>query len=102
MAGISFSRISAIAIPKAMLHIRSLAGEELVKVPLGEVSEVRELKRHLHRLHNLPVRFRQRLFFCGSLLDDDAKLDAPMDLDLLLLPLGSPVPGSFCWLSWLS
>ena len=85
-----------------MLHIRSLAGEELVKVPLEEVSEVRELKRHLHRLHNLPVRFRQRLFFCGSLLDDDAKLDAPMDLDLLLLPLGSPVPGSFCWLSWLS
>ena len=69
----------------AMLRIRMLSGEEVVSVPLGEVVNVLALKQRLNMLHGLPNRFRQRLLFRGSPLDDAATLSSPADLELVLL-----------------
>ena len=66
-----------------MLHIRMLSGEEVASIPVGELTDVKELKRHLHQLHSYPPRFRQRLLLGGNPMDDSAKLDSPMDLDLV-------------------
>eukprot|EP00439_Symbiodinium_sp_Y106_P013121 s2957_g1.t3 len=71
-----------------MLHIRMLSGEEVASIPVEELCDVRSLKRQLNQLKGFPPRFRQRLFGCGSRgspLDDDTKLDSPMDLELVLL-----------------
>ena len=57
----------------------------MASIPAMELSDVRSLKQRLHRLHNIPTRFRQRLFHEGSPLGDDAKLDSITDLELLLL-----------------
>eukprot|EP00439_Symbiodinium_sp_Y106_P078991 s49_g17.t1 len=43
------------------------------------------LKQRLHQHRGLPTRFRQRLLLDGRTLPDDFKLDAPLDLELLLL-----------------
>ena len=51
-----------------------------------ELSDVKELKQQLNRLHGLPTRFRQRLFVGGIPLDDSVPLATPMELQLLLLP----------------
>ena len=69
-----------------MLRVRTLAGEEVASIPVMELSDVMALKQQLHRLHGLPTRFRQRLFHGSNLLEDAAKLDSPLDLDLVLLP----------------
>ena len=53
---------------------------------VGEVSDVRSLKRRLSRLHGLPPRFRQRLLCDGTALEDAEELDSPLDLQLVLLP----------------
>eukprot|EP00439_Symbiodinium_sp_Y106_P052503 s777_g7.t1 len=58
---------------------------EVASIPVGELTDVKELKRHLHQLHSYPPRFRQRLLLGGNPMDDSAKLDSPMDLDLVLL-----------------
>ena len=69
-----------------MLHIRVLSGAEVASVPVAEVTDVRELKRYLHRLRGFPPRFRQRLLLPdGRATDDSAKLDSSTDLELVLL-----------------
>ena len=68
-----------------MLRIRMLSGEEVESIAVGELSDVKELKLHLHQLHGLPTRFRQRLLRGGNPMDDSVALDSPMDLDLVLL-----------------
>ena len=74
-----------------MLRIRMVSGEELATIPVEEVSSVRALKRRLQQLHGLPPMFRQRLLLQGSSkkLDDDDKVDLPMDLELVVLNLCS-------------
>ena len=54
-------------------------------MPVEELSDVKALKQQLNRAHGLPTRFRQRLFLCGSPLDDSAPLNSPMELELVLL-----------------
>ena len=68
-----------------MLHVSMLSGEAVTSIAVEEVHDVRGLKQHLTQLHGLPPRFRQRVFFHGENLEDDVKLDSPMDLDLVLL-----------------
>ncbi|CAE7296544.1 Ankrd17 [Symbiodinium sp. CCMP2592] len=68
-----------------MLRVWTVSGEELAALPVEEQSDVRSLKRHLQQFHGLP-RFRQRLLCNGSSLDDDARLVAPVDLQIVLLP----------------
>ncbi|CAE7781432.1 NEK1 [Symbiodinium sp. CCMP2592] len=60
-------------------------GEQVASLPLEELSDVKALKQRLHHCHGLPTRFRQRLLLDGRTLPDDFKLDAPLDLELLLL-----------------
>ena len=69
----------------AMLCVRMLSGEELAKVPLDEVSDVRSLKQHLHQLHGLPPRFRQRILLHGQRLDDATRIDSSQELEIVLL-----------------
>ena len=72
-----------------MLHVRMLSGEAVTSIPVEdaeEILDVKGLKRHLTQLHGLPPRFRQRVLFHHSSLEDAVKLDSPMDLDLVLLP----------------
>ena len=45
------------------------------------------VKRYLHQRFSLPPRFRQRLLHQGETLFDMAKIDALMDLQLVLLPI---------------
>ena len=59
-----------------MLRIRMMSGEEVASMPAVELSDVRTLKQQLNWLHGLPSRFRQRLFLCGTPLDDSANLDS--------------------------
>ncbi|OLQ10090.1 Ankyrin repeat domain-containing protein 39 [Symbiodinium microadriaticum] len=68
-----------------MLRVTMLSGEQVASIPVMELSDVRSLKQRLHRLHNFPTRFRQRLLHEGSPLGDDAKLDSIAHLELLLL-----------------
>ena len=57
-------------------------------MPVDSLSDVKALKQDLNRLHGLPPRFRQKLFFRGTPLDDSARLDSPdspTELDVVLL-----------------
>ena len=68
-----------------MLHIWKTSGNEQASLPVEELSDVRTLKQHLQKMHGLAPRFRQRLLFRGTDLPDDAKLESPMDVELVLL-----------------
>ena len=68
-----------------MLRIRMLSGEEVASVPVDQLSNARALKQQLNRMHDLPTRFRQRLFLDGNPLDDSAQLASPIELQLVLL-----------------
>ena len=75
------------SISPTMLCVRLLSGEAST-VPLGDdldLSDVKGLKQHLHQLHGMPLRFRQRLLLHGQILDDEAKLDLSVELELILL-----------------
>ena len=61
-------------------------------MPAVELSDVKALKQHLNKLHGLPARFRQRLFFGGNPLDDSANLDSPVELELVLLTFSAASP----------
>ena len=69
-----------------MLHVRLLSGEVVTSIPVEELSDVRDLKRRLNQLHGLPSRFRQRLLLNDGTLEDADKLEAPLDLHLVILP----------------
>ena len=75
----------------AMLHIRMLSGTRVASIPVEELSDVRSLKQTLNLFHGFPPRFRQRLFLRGDPLADAAKLDSPLDLELVLLESRPPV-----------
>ena len=76
-----------------MLRIWTLSGVELASLPPEEWKDIKEVKRYLHDTFSLPPRFRQRLLHQGEALIDTATVDAPMDLQLVLLPFvdASPV-----------
>ena len=69
-----------------MLRVRMLSGGDM-GIPLEEmeIDDVKGLKRHLSHLRGFPPKFRQRIFLDGKVLEDVAKLDCSMDLDLVLL-----------------
>ncbi|CAE7943955.1 ANKRD50, partial [Symbiodinium sp. KB8] len=62
-----------------------LSGEVVANLPVEELTDVRNLKLLLHRLHGFPTRFRQRLLLGGNPMADSAKLEKSMDLELVLL-----------------
>ena len=68
-----------------MLRITLLSGEELTRLPLAELSDVKALKQRLHQQHGLPPRFRQRLLHEGNTLDNAVKLETEMDLQAVLI-----------------
>ncbi|CAE7944273.1 ANKRD50 [Symbiodinium sp. KB8] len=68
-----------------MLHVWSLAGEELSLVPAAEVSDARTLKRRLF-YQGFPSPYRQQLLSEGRLLDDADTLDSITDVQLILQP----------------
>lgn len=71
-----------------MLCVHMASGVQLDAIPVGELKDVRAMKRHLRPLCG-KTRFQQRLLYNGSDLDDHARLDSPMDLQLVLLRYGS-------------
>eukprot|EP00439_Symbiodinium_sp_Y106_P022261 s449_g2.t1 len=79
------ARCGAIPFSHPMLRIRMLSGEEVASMPVGSLSNIKALKQHLTRFHGLPTRFRQKLLFRGTPLDDSTPLDSPLELDLVLL-----------------
>ena len=72
-----------------MLRVCTLSAEELLTTPIGELTNVKELKQKIDETCGVP-RFRQRLLLEGVSLDDTTILDSPMDLQLVLLPLFRP------------
>ena len=70
-----------------MLRVCAVSGSEVAALGIEEleVPDVRSLKRHLHKLLGTP-RFRQRLFCEGRSMEEDETLDAPADIQLVLLP----------------
>ena len=71
-----------------MLHIWKASGELLLATPAQELSDVRALKRQLHKLSGVP-RFRQRILKDSAILEDATQLDGPADLQLLQVPFCS-------------
>eukprot|EP00439_Symbiodinium_sp_Y106_P056540 s2313_g7.t3 len=69
----------------AMLRVTRMSGEELTRVPLTELSDVKSLKQRLKEQHGLPPWFRQRLLHDGNPLDDSVKLDSAMDLQVVVV-----------------
>ena len=86
-AAVRCPKVSALchSVVRPMLRIRMLSGEPVASMPVEELSDVKALKQQLNHAHGLPTRFRQRLFLCGSPLDDSAPLNSPMELELVLL-----------------
>ena len=70
------------------LHVWNAAGKALFSGRVEGLSDVRTLKRQLQELCGVP-RFRQRLLHGNVVLDDDAQLDSPVNLQLVLLPFCS-------------
>ncbi|CAE7533507.1 ASB3 [Symbiodinium sp. CCMP2592] len=70
----------------AMLRVWRVSGEELISIPVEELTNAGELKRRLQSVCGWPKSF-QRLLHEGAPLEDDAQLDEPMDVQLVMLPL---------------
>ena len=69
-----------------MLQLRMLTGDALTSIPVEEIHDVKGLKQRLTQPpHDLPPRFRQRVFLHGESLKDTVTLDSSMDLDIVLL-----------------
>ena len=79
-----------------MLRVTKLSGEEVASIAVGEVRDVKSLKRRLSQLPGVPPRFRQRLLLNGRQLEDAAELDSPMDLQLVLLPFADMSQAEGC------
>ena len=76
---------ASMQLDEGMLRVTKLSGEEVASIAVGEVRDVRSLKRRLSKLPGVPPRFRQRLLLNGRELEDAAELGSPMDLQLVLL-----------------
>ena len=78
-----------------MLRVLKPSGAEALSMNLAEwlqiaqamkgLPDILSLKRQLHSLGE-PPRFRQRLLLDGSILGDEAVVDRPMDLQLVVIP----------------
>ena len=69
-----------------MLRVWRVSGEELHTVPVDELSDVATLKRQLRSKHGFPVCFQQLLHESRRLAEDE-KLDAAVDVQLIISPL---------------
>ena len=76
-----------------MLRVFLPSGREFNAVPVEDLSDVRTFKEHLHVVSGYS-RFRQRLLHDGAILDDSYALDAPLDLQLVLLPFSNTARSS--------
>ena len=68
-----------------MLRVCNASGKELAAIPVAELTDVRNLKRHLQGVCGV-TRFRQRLLDGQQNLEDELELESPADLQLVLLP----------------
>ena len=71
-----------------MLRIWQMSGQELPAVSMAQISHVRDLKESLRRQHGFPMCMQQ-LLHKGTSLDNSTELDAPIDLQLVLIPLST-------------
>ena len=67
-----------------MLRILQMSGQELPAVSMEEISSVQDLKASLRSQHGLPMCM-QKVLLQGNSLENATKLDAPVDLQLILL-----------------
>ena len=73
-----------------MLRIREMSGRELPAVSMEEISDVLSLKHSLRSRHGFPLCMQQ-LLHNGNCLDNSTELDAPIDLQLVLLTISTEV-----------
>ena len=71
-----------------MIRIWQMSGKELPAGSMDEISEVRDLKASIGSLHGFPICMQQ-LLHKGNSLGDSTKLDAPIELQLVLLALST-------------
>ena len=71
-----------------MIRIWNISGEELAAVSVDSVKDVIALKYALKKQHGFPLCLQQ-LLHNGSGLDNASKLDAPIDVQLVLLPVST-------------
>ena len=69
-----------------MLRVWRASGQELAAIRAEEFIKAKEVKQHLLEEHGLPICLQQ-LVHDGRILADDDKLDASMDLQLVLLTI---------------
>ena len=67
-----------------MIRIWRISGQELTSISVDEISHVQDLKSSLRRLHGFPICMQQLLRDSIS-LDNATRLDASIDLQLVLL-----------------
>ena len=73
-----------------MIRVWRLSGQQLAACSAEEFTDAAALKEHLCKLCGFPV-YLQQLLQDGNALGDGAELDAPMDLQVVLLTI--PCPG---------
>ena len=73
-----------------MLRIWQMSGQELPTASMDEISDVLSLKTSLRSRHGFPLCMQQ-LLCNGNSLDNSTKLEAPIDLQLVLLTLSKEV-----------
>ena len=66
-----------------MLRIWRMSGQELLTGSMDAISDVGDLKASLRSLHGFP-KCMQQLLHNGNSLDNSTKLDAPINLQLVL------------------
>ena len=71
-----------------MIHVSKMSGEEFATIRTEEVADVRRLKRLLRNRYSIPLSLQQ-LLHNGRSLEDDNVLNAPIDLQLVLLPVST-------------
>ena len=68
-----------------MLRVWAVSGKELAAIPVEDLSNVWALKQQLREVCEHPASLQQ-LMHEGASLEDRVRLDAPMDVQLVLLP----------------
>lgn len=67
-----------------MLSVFRPSGQEVATIPVNRLVNVRGLKQHLRLLLGVP-RFKQRILYQGSVLEDETRFYADLDIEVVLI-----------------
>ena len=72
-----------------IIRVWRVSGEELAAIRSNEVFSVKDLRKHLCKLHGFPTCI-QVVLYKGNTLHDSVRLETSIDVQLVLVPLSYP------------